>query len=83
MSTGESKKDSSVDSIFTLCETCHWCATYFDNLERPPFESPSVLFIAGISNKVNHVFNMTLTNSTPESGITRRKAQQSVHRFSC
>ena len=28
-----------------------------------------------MSNEVNHVFNMTLTNSTSGSGITRRKAQ--------
>ena len=23
-------KYGSVDSIFALCETCHWCATYLD-----------------------------------------------------
>ena len=35
MITGENKKDSSVDSIFALCETCHWCATYFDKSRVP------------------------------------------------
>jgi hypothetical protein len=35
MSTGESKKDSSVDSIFALYETCYWCATYFDKSRVP------------------------------------------------
>ena len=35
MITGESKKDSSVDSIFALCETSHWCATYFDKSRVP------------------------------------------------
>jgi hypothetical protein len=35
MSTGESKKYGSVESLFVLCETCHWCATYFDKLRVP------------------------------------------------
>ena len=30
MSNGENIKYGSVDSIFALCETCHWCATYLD-----------------------------------------------------
>jgi hypothetical protein len=37
--------------------------------------SPAVLSIACISNKVNHVFNMTNTNTRSRSKITRRKAQ--------
>ena len=35
MSTGESKKYGSVESLFVLCETCHWCATYFDESRVP------------------------------------------------
>jgi hypothetical protein len=35
MSTGESKKYGSVESLFVLCETCHWCATYFDKSRVP------------------------------------------------
>ena len=44
-------------------------------IDRTLVESTAVLSIACISNKVNHVFNMTMTNSTSGSGITRRKAQ--------
>ena len=35
MSAGESKKYGSVESLFVLCETCHWCATYFDKPRVP------------------------------------------------
>jgi hypothetical protein len=38
-------------------------------------ESPAVLSIACISNKVNHAFNMTNTDTRPDSSTTRRKAQ--------
>jgi hypothetical protein len=30
MSTSKSNKYGLAESIFVLCETCHWCATYFD-----------------------------------------------------
>lgn len=29
------KKDGSIEDIFILCETCHWCATYFDESRLP------------------------------------------------
>ena len=35
MSTGESKKYGSVESVLVLCETCHWCTTYFDKSRIP------------------------------------------------
>jgi hypothetical protein len=35
MSTSESRKYGSAESIFVLCETCHWCATYFDKSRVP------------------------------------------------
>jgi hypothetical protein len=35
MGTGESKKYGSVESLFVICETCHWCATYFDKSRVP------------------------------------------------
>jgi hypothetical protein len=35
MGISESKKDGSADSIFILCETCHWCATHFDKSRVP------------------------------------------------
>lgn len=40
MNTGESKKYGSVESIFVLCETCHWCATYVDKSKVPNFPCP-------------------------------------------
>jgi hypothetical protein len=30
MNASETKKFGLVESIFVLCETCHWCATHFD-----------------------------------------------------
>ena len=35
MSTDEGKKYNSADSIFILCEICHWCATYLDKSRVP------------------------------------------------
>jgi hypothetical protein len=35
MSTGYSNQYGSMDSIFVLCETCHWCATYLDKSRVP------------------------------------------------
>jgi hypothetical protein len=35
MNTGESKKCGSVESLFVLCETCHWCAAYFNKSRVP------------------------------------------------
>ena len=29
------KKYGSIEDIFILCETCHWCATYFDKSRLP------------------------------------------------
>jgi hypothetical protein len=29
MNVSETKKFGLVESIFVLCETCHWCATHF------------------------------------------------------
>jgi hypothetical protein len=33
-------KDGSVDSIFVLCETCHWCATFLDKSRVPSDKCP-------------------------------------------
>ena len=33
-------KDGSVDSIFVLCETCHWCATFLDKSKVPSDKCP-------------------------------------------
>jgi hypothetical protein len=41
MSNGENIKYGSVDSIFALCETCHWCATYLDKSRVPNNKCPS------------------------------------------
>jgi hypothetical protein len=40
MSASENKKYGSVDSIFFLCEICHWCATYFDKSRVPNDKCP-------------------------------------------
>jgi hypothetical protein len=40
MGISESKKDGSADSIFALCETCHWCATYLDKSRVPNNKCP-------------------------------------------
>jgi len=41
MSNGENMKYGSVDSIFALCETCHWCATYLDKSRVPNNKCPT------------------------------------------
>ena len=38
MSTSDSRKYGSAESIFVLCETCHWCATYFDKSRVPSYK---------------------------------------------
>jgi hypothetical protein len=35
------RKYGSAEDIFILCETCHWCATYFDK-SRLPIEKCSI-----------------------------------------
>jgi ribosomal protein S27E len=40
MGNGETKKYGSIDSVFVLCETCHWCATYFDKSRVPVSRCP-------------------------------------------
>ena len=40
MGNGESKKYGLVDSVFVLCEACHWCATYFDKSRVPSNKCP-------------------------------------------
>ena len=35
MSTSETRKYGSSESLFVLCETYHWCATYFDKSKVP------------------------------------------------
>jgi hypothetical protein len=40
MGYSESKKYGSVDSIFILCESCYWCATYFDKTRVPNNKCP-------------------------------------------
>jgi hypothetical protein len=37
------KKYGSVDDIFILCETCYWCATYFDKSRLPTEKCPVCL----------------------------------------
>ena len=37
------KKYGSVEDIFILCETCHWCATYFDKSRLPTEKCPICL----------------------------------------
>ena len=37
------KKYGSVEDIFILCETCYWCATYFDKSRLPTEKCPSCL----------------------------------------
>jgi hypothetical protein len=34
------KKYGSVEDIFILCETCYWCATYFDKSRLPTEKCP-------------------------------------------
>jgi hypothetical protein len=40
LGNGESEKYGLVDSVFVLCETCHWCATYFDKSRVPSNKCP-------------------------------------------
>jgi hypothetical protein len=40
MGNDEGKKYGSADSVFVLCETCHWCATYFDKARVPSNKCP-------------------------------------------
>jgi hypothetical protein len=40
MSTDEGKKYNSADSIFILCEICHWYATYLDKSKVPEDKCP-------------------------------------------
>jgi len=40
LGNGESEKYGLVDSVFILCETCHWCATYFDKSRVPSNKCP-------------------------------------------
>ena len=35
MNITEIRKYSLAESIFVLCEICHWCATYFDKFRVP------------------------------------------------
>jgi hypothetical protein len=37
------KKYGSVEDIFILCETCYWCATYFDKSRLPTEKCPMCL----------------------------------------
>jgi hypothetical protein len=39
----EKKKYGSLDDIFILCETCYWCATYFDKSRLPTEKCPMCL----------------------------------------
>ena len=39
----EKKKYGSVEDIFILCETCHWCVTYFDKSRLPIEKCPICL----------------------------------------
>jgi hypothetical protein len=40
MNTSDSRKYGSVESIFVLCEICHWCATFFDKSRIPNNKCP-------------------------------------------
>ena len=37
----QTKKYGSIEDIFVLCETCHWCATYFDKSRLPTDSCPT------------------------------------------
>ena len=39
----EKKKYGSLEDIFILCETCHWCVTYFDKSRLPIEKCPICL----------------------------------------
>jgi hypothetical protein len=36
----QNEKYGSVEDIFILCETCHWCATFFDKSRLPTDTCP-------------------------------------------
>lgn len=36
----QNEKYGSVEDIFILCETCHWCATFFDKSRLPTNTCP-------------------------------------------
>jgi hypothetical protein len=40
MNSNNSIKYGSVESIFVLCEICHWCATFFDKSRIPNNKCP-------------------------------------------
>jgi hypothetical protein len=40
MNITEIREYSLVESLFVLCETCHWCATYFDKSRVPSDKCP-------------------------------------------
>jgi hypothetical protein len=40
MNPSEIKNYGSVDAVFVLCDTCHWCATYFDKSSVPNYRCP-------------------------------------------
>ena len=43
MADNKKKKYGSVEDIFILCETCYWCATYFDKDRLPTEKCPICL----------------------------------------
>lgn len=40
MNNSDSRKYGLAESIFVLCEICHWCATYFDKSKVPNNKCP-------------------------------------------
>ena len=40
LSNAQAKRYGSVEDIFILCESCHWCATYFDKSRLPTETCP-------------------------------------------
>ena len=45
----EHRNSKSKESIFVLCETCYWCATYFNKSAVPTHECPHC-FAKGLSS---------------------------------
>ena len=41
MTNTQTKKYGSIEDIFILCETYHWCATYFDKSRLPTDSCPT------------------------------------------
>ena len=56
------KKYGSIEDIFILCETCHWCATYFDK-DRLPTEKCPICLNRKMSSLLysNHLLLLILT----------------------